>query len=343
MRQYGKGFRNRMRLLTGTLNRTHRKQWDYQVVDVKFAKNMPVNLVKMVEIVTKLVGQLSHEERLALLPFVDDPRASREKLLDEQDEDPERRMRMLDPDAMEGGEPIYNASRLDQLMTSIKTILHSLRGEEEQQLRITWGEKYKLSIYHHLYFLEQDLKIGVLLPQLTFGMVLAAVERPWQGRHFSKRIRLRTDLLAAAMEDVISQGAIQGWGVTRTAREITNWTSESWSSALRLARTEINRVAAQGQTMAYQVNADIMSEKEFCAILDKRTSFQYRKLDGKRFPLDYDTEENPGREGERIPNHPNCRSYWRPVMKSKVLEKLERERSYRIDQKRDCLSSITES
>ncbi|MFE1631063.1 minor capsid protein [Brevibacillus reuszeri] len=236
---------------------------------------------------------------------------------------------------------IYNASRLDQLMTSVRTILHALRGEEEQQLRITWGEEYKLSIFHHLYFLEQDLKIGVLLPQLNSGMVLAAVERPWQGRHFSKRIRLRTDLLAAAMEDVITQGAIQGWGVTRTAKEITNRTSESWSSALRLARTELNRAAAQGQTMAYQVNADIVSEKEFCATLDKRTSSQCRKFDGKRYPLDYDTTENPGREGERIPNHPNCRSYWRPVLKSKVAEKLERERSYRIDRERGYTAAKT--
>ncbi|MFP3390615.1 phage portal protein [Brevibacillus sp. SIMBA_040] len=105
MRQYGKGFRNRVRILTGMLNQKYRKQWDYQLIDVKFSKNMPVNLVEMVEIVTKLVGQLSHEERLALLPFVDDPRASREKLLDEQDEETERRLRMLDPDAMESDEP----------------------------------------------------------------------------------------------------------------------------------------------------------------------------------------------------------------------------------------------
>ncbi|RAT99443.1 phage portal protein, partial [Brevibacillus sp. Leaf182] len=108
MRHYGKGFRNRIRIITGMLNRKYKKQWDYQAVDVKFSKNMPVNLVEMVEIVTKLVGQLSHEERLALLPFVDDPRASREKLLEEQDEEAERRMRILDPDALENKEPIYD-------------------------------------------------------------------------------------------------------------------------------------------------------------------------------------------------------------------------------------------
>lgn len=236
---------------------------------------------------------------------------------------------------------VYNASRLDQIMASVKTILHALRVEEEQQLRITWGEEYKLSVYHHLYFLEQDLQVGVRLPHVNASMVLAAVERPWQGRHFSKRIRMRTDLLAAAMEDVIMQGAVQGWGVTRTAKEITFRTSESWSNALRLARTELNRAAAHGQTIAYQANSDIVSEKEFSATLDKRTSSQCRKLDGKRYPLDYDTADNPGREGERIPNHPNCRSYWRPVMKSRVLEKLERERSYRIDNERGYTAAQT--
>jgi SPP1 gp7 family putative phage head morphogenesis protein len=225
---------------------------------------------------------------------------------------------------------IYNASRLDLILGSIRTILKELGQEEEQELRQAWGEEYKRSILHHLYFIEQDFQVGVTIPQINPGMILAAVERPWEGRHFSKRIRMRTDLLAAAMEDVITQAAVQGWGVSRTAKEITLRTSESWSSALRLARTELNRAAAQGQTTAYQANADIIGEKEFCATLDKRTSSQCRKADGKRYPLDYDTPENPGREGERIPNHPNCRSYWRPVIKSKVLERLERQRSYRI-------------
>ncbi|WP_400162913.1 minor capsid protein [Brevibacillus sp. TJ4] len=225
---------------------------------------------------------------------------------------------------------IYNASRLDIIMGTIRGVLRELGQEEERELRQTWEKEYKQSIFHHLFFLEQDFQIGVTLPQINPGMILSAIERPWEGRHFSKRIRMRTDLLAAAMEDVITQAAVQGWGVTRTAKEISMRTTESWSSALRLARTELNRAAAQGQTAAYQANADIIGEKEFCATLDRRTSSQCRKLDGKRYPLDYDTSDNPGREGERIPNHPNCRSYWRPVIKSAVLDKLQRERSYRI-------------
>ncbi|MGQ7277763.1 phage portal protein [Brevibacillus thermoruber] len=104
MRNYGLGLRNRIRILTGMLNAKYRKQWDYQAVDIKFSKNMPVNLVEMVDIVTKLVGQLSHEERLALLPFVDDPKASRDKLLAEQDEEAQRRMALLDPYAIETAE-----------------------------------------------------------------------------------------------------------------------------------------------------------------------------------------------------------------------------------------------
>lgn len=103
MRNYGRGLRNRIRILTGMLNAKYRKQWDYQTIDIKFSKNMPVNLMEMVDIVTKLIGQLSHEERLALLPFVDDPKASRDKLLAEQDEEAQRRMATLDPFALDDG------------------------------------------------------------------------------------------------------------------------------------------------------------------------------------------------------------------------------------------------
>lgn len=101
MRQYGKGFRNRIRIMTGMLNAKYKKQWDYQDIDIRFSKNIPVNLVEMVDIVTKLVGQVSHEERLALLPFIDDPKASRDKVLAEQEEESKRRMALLDPMAVD--------------------------------------------------------------------------------------------------------------------------------------------------------------------------------------------------------------------------------------------------
>ncbi|QYY41470.1 minor capsid protein [Aneurinibacillus thermoaerophilus] len=236
---------------------------------------------------------------------------------------------------------LYSAIQLEQIMQMIQKILFDLGAQEEAQLRAVWGEEYKRSLYHHLYFIEEDFGVSVNVPMLNGPMILAAVEHKWEGRHFSKRIRLRTDLLAAAIEDVITRASVQGWGVTRTSKEIMIRTTESWSNAVRLARTELNRAAAQGQSLAYQANSDIIEAKEFCATLDTKTSKVCRKVDGKKFPLDYDTPANPGKEGERIPNHPNCRSYWRPVMKSKVLESLERERAYKLWKERGYTKART--
>lgn len=235
----------------------------------------------------------------------------------------------------------FRAQRLEAVMERIRSALFSLGQEEEAQLRIAWGEEYKRSVLEHLFFIEQEIAVAVTIPQINVAAVWAAVERPWEGRHFSKRIRLRTDLLAASMEDIITQSQTQGWSMQRTAKEIANRCDESWSNAVRLARTEMNRAAAQGQTMAYQANSDIIGEKEFCATLDDVTSKVCWKADGKRFPLDYDTPENPGKEGERIPNHPNCRSYWRPVIKSAVLDKLQRERSFKLGEQKGYTSART--
>lgn len=105
MRNYGEGLRNRVRIVTGMLNRKYKQRWDFQDIDIKFSKNMPVNLMELVDMVQKLVGQLSHEERLALLPFVDDPRSSREKVLAEMEEESVRRMKALDPYAHENDDP----------------------------------------------------------------------------------------------------------------------------------------------------------------------------------------------------------------------------------------------
>lgn len=224
------------------------------------------------------------------------------------------------------------ADRKNNTLQRVRAVLFMLGQTEEAQLTAQWGEEYKLSALNHLFFIEQEHKVGVNIPMLNGGSIMAAVQRPWEGRHFSSRIRTRTDLLAAAMEDIITQASIQGWGVTRTAKEIRARCDESWSNAVRLARTEINRAAAQGQSMAYMANDDILGEKEFCATLDTVTSSACRKQDGKTYPLDYDTPDNPGKEGERIPNHPNCRSYWRPVIKSAAIAKLKRERSYRLEE-----------
>ena len=74
-RKFKTGLKRRLKLITTILNLTG-GNFDYQDISVKFVRNIPQNVVELVEISSKLIGMIDDESALALLPFVDDPAAT---------------------------------------------------------------------------------------------------------------------------------------------------------------------------------------------------------------------------------------------------------------------------
>ena len=195
-------------------------------------------------------------------------------------------------------------------------------GKMKRNLAYSFAEGY----YYHGYAIEQAAQVAVTLPVLTQGVVMGVLANPWlpDGATYSDRLRANTVYLAGKMRDAVQEGVGKGWGINRLARRIKDIAGEGFYNSVRLARTEMTRASAQGATHTYMQNADIMDGKRWNAVLDARTAPKDAQNDGKLFALDYDTPENKGEPGRRIPNHPNCRCKWSPVLSALGISTRER-------------------
>jgi len=214
--------------------------------------------------------------------------------------------------------------RLRKLQQQLVDMLGTVeqKAKMDRNLAYTYSEAY----YFHAFGLEQAAKVAVNVPILTQGHVIGVLINPWlpDGNTYSDRLRANTQYLASKMVKTLENAMGAGWSINRTAREIQNNAQEGYYNAVRLARTEINRAAAQGANHVYMQNADIMDGKRWNAVLDARTAPKDAQNDGNIFDLDYDTPENPGEPGRRIPNHPNCRCKWTPILSALGISARER-------------------
>lgn len=230
-------------------------------------------------------------------------------------------------------QPIDKAKyrNMQRELERLRTLEARLAGEASspelnQKLTNNLAYSYSESYYLHAFGLEQAAQVAVNVPVLTTGHVIGALINPWlpDGATYGNRLRANTNFLAKKMSGVVEEACGKGWSINRTAREIEQKANEGYYNAVRLARTEMTRAAGQGANHVYMQNADILDDKRWNATLDGVTSAKCAQCDGQVFPLDYDTPEKPGVAGKRIPNHPNCRCKWSPVLSALGISTRER-------------------
>ena len=78
-RNFEQGVENRIKLIVTILNKKG-GSYDYTDVTMTFTRNIPTNLTTSADIATKLMGVVSHETVLSLMPFIDDARAELDKI-----------------------------------------------------------------------------------------------------------------------------------------------------------------------------------------------------------------------------------------------------------------------
>jgi SPP1 gp7 family putative phage head morphogenesis protein len=214
--------------------------------------------------------------------------------------------------------------RLALLQQQIVNILSD--DSQEEKLKRSLAYQYTEAYYFHAFGMEQAARVTINVPILLESYVMGVLANPWlpDGKTYGNRIRSNTQYLAEKMVTALEEAVSKGWSVNRTARYIQETANEGFYNAVRLARTELNRAAAQGASHLYMQNADILDGKRWNAVLDARTAPKDAANDGRTFVLDYDTPENPGVPGARIPNHPNCRCKWTPILSALGISTKER-------------------
>jgi SPP1 gp7 family putative phage head morphogenesis protein len=219
---------------------------------------------------------------------------------------------------------------IERLTILAQQIVALAQAAMPEKMRRNLAYTYTDSYYFHAWGLEQATRLAINVPTINAAGVMGILANPWlpDGNTYSDRIRANTAYLAEKMRAGITDAVNMGWDWNKTARHIQDIADEGYHNSVRLARTEINRAASQSSTHILMQNADILDGKRWNATLDARTAPKDAANDHKVYDLAYDTVEMPGRPGERIPNHPNCRCKYSPVVSGvspKIRERIARD------------------
>lgn len=221
---------------------------------------------------------------------------------------------------------LNKADRLISMKKQIETDLKIIEAQQQPYYTSAVMKQFEQSYYSHAWGLEQAAQVSVNIPLLTPMQVLGVAANPWleDGANYSERLRANTAYLAQKMKKVVDDTVKLGYSVNEAARKLQDTAQEGYFNSVRLIRTEVNRAANLGASYMFMQNADILDGKRWNATLDARTAAKDAANDGEIFDLDYDTPENKGVPGKRIPNHPHCRCKYSPVLSALGVSTKER-------------------
>lgn len=198
----------------------------------------------------------------------------------------EAEMVILDPMAVPG-KPWTS----EYIESSYKMGLLNAYLESHREGLLEEGEKEFLK--------EEFMRRAFNAPEATSKILLLAT------RVFEE-LKGITASMGAEMNRILSEGMLNGTGITTIAREMADRLEIPLKRALRIARTEVIHAHAEGQLDAFEkLGFDNVGVKaEWSTAGDDRVCPQCSPMEGRIFSI----EEAHG----MIPLHPNCRCAWIP-------------------------------
>lgn len=194
-------------------------------------------------------------------------------------------------------------TRLQALQADIRYQIELLTTNNINNLR-----KLETQLYKEAYYLEiyDEIKVNGLtgsFARVNPERVKLAVGYEFNGVTFSESLWKNRNNLIRVMQQEIPQAFILGQSVQDLAKNIKAKMNTSYNSAIRLARTETNRLNNQATLDSYKETARPNEYLQILATLDDRTSEICQQMDGVKIPID------EAEVGVTIPPfHPNCRS-----------------------------------
>lgn len=215
----------------------------------------------------------------------------------------------------------FTVQRLDALMQSVQALNAQayavLRGELDAEL-LAYVE-YEAGFQYQLFNsaipaqVQAAFPVGQVIPQQVYA---AAMARPFQGKLLSEFTR---DIEAARMtriRDAVRIGFVEGETIDQMVRRIRGTRVNGYADGLletdrrgaeAIVRTSVNHLSNFTRQVFYAENDDLVSEWQFLATLDGRTTITCASLSGKTFEIG---------TGPQPPRHINCRSTSVPVIKT---------------------------
>ena len=198
-------------------------------------------------------------------------------------------------------------TRLQAIMLELEYELTKLLASQEDAQTNMYQQAYEQSYYNTIYNLQTNLGVGVDFTRPTKNLVVTALNEEYLGQNFSDRVWKNKDLLLANLQLELTKGFMMGKSNKQVAESLSNILNTNYHSAEVLARTEMNNICNQAALRAY--SSQNVTEYQYLATLDMKTSEICRSLDGQKFKI---TEATRG--VNYPPMHPNCRSTTIPVI-----------------------------
>lgn len=193
-------------------------------------------------------------------------------------------------------------SRLQELSSNIRHQVELLAGRNKNAVETVLQDGFEDSFYRTLFNVQKQAKIGVSFTQPGKEQLEAAVKEKWLESNYSDRIWADKNRLVNQLNQIIPREFVRGRGPVAMGRELAQKMNTSYNNAVRLARTEMNHISNKGTMEAYK-KSKVVSEYEYVATLDSRTSDICASMDGKIFKV------SEAQSGINMPPlHPHCRS-----------------------------------
>lgn len=193
-------------------------------------------------------------------------------------------------------------SRLQELSSNIRHQVELLAGCNKNAVETVLQDGFEDSFYRTLFNVQKQAKIGVSFTQPGKEQLEAAVKEKWLESNYSDRIWADKNRLVSQLNQIIPREFVRGRGPVAMGRELAQKMNTSYNNAVRLARTEMNHISNKGTMEAYK-KSKVVSEYEYVATLDSRTSDICASMDGKIFKV------SEAQSGINMPPlHPHCRS-----------------------------------
>lgn len=206
---------------------------------------------------------------------------------------------------------MHKFNRLTNLQKNMENIIRELGENVEKFGKDNMIEGFKdtySNVMAQLGITEFDMVPKKIMEEM--------MKRPWQGGTFSERLWKNTQVLAMNLNDIVTNGIIQGKTVTEMAIQLNNAMNTGFNVSHRLVRTETMHYLNESAFKGYK-DAGVV-EVELWAAEDERTC----EVCGAKHGTKYRIKGRP-----ILPLHANCRCTYLPVietMKDKdELDKLQ--------------------
>ncbi len=193
---------------------------------------------------------------------------------------------------------MHKHNRLTNLQKNMEGIIREL-GENVE----TFGKDNMIDGFKDTYS-NVMAKLGITeFDEVPKKVMEEMLRKPWIGSNFSERLWKNTQVLASNLNEIISNGIIQGKTVTEMAIQLTNAMNTGFNISHRLVRTETMHYLNESAKRAYKNGG--CEEVQLWAGVDERTCPTCGIKHGNIYRI---------KDCPTLPLHSNCRCTILPVV-----------------------------